>query len=141
MTLFELCQELRNWFDYDRREGKYTISGGTLTVDGLRDGQYFRIAGSVFNDGVYIYPASGLIDETFDGVIWFMAVPPDVQGLVTEISGWEDKYAAGIAGPYTSESFGGYSYTKKTGSGSGGDYTWKDAFKAKLDRWRKICPY
>ena len=141
MTLAELCGDLRNYFDYDRREGTYTISGGVLTVDGLQTGQYFRIAGSVFNDGVYMYPATGLIDETFTGMIWFMAVPLDVVNLVSDINAWEDKYAAGLAGPYQSESFGGYSYTKKSGSGSGGEYTWKDAFKSRMDRWRKICPY
>ena len=141
MNLTELCGELRNYFDYDRREGVYTISGGTLTLDGLQHGQYFRIAGSVFNDGVYMYPATGLIDETFDGFIWFMAVPLDVVNMVFDINTWQDKYDAGLAGPYQSESFGGYSYTKKTGSGPGGEYTWKDAFKGRMERWRKICPY
>lgn len=141
MTLNELCGDLKNYFDYDRREGTYTISGGVLTVDGLQNGQYFRIAGSVFNDGVYMYPASGLIDETFTGLIWFMAVPLDVVNLVSDINTWQAKYAEGLAGPYQSESFGGYSYTKKSGSGSGGEYTWKDAFKSRMDRWRKICPY
>lgn len=140
MTLTELCHDLRNYFDYKRREGVYTISGGTITIDDMLAGQYFRIAGSVLNDGVYMYPATGLRDETFDGVIWFMAVPYDVTLLVDEISEWEEKYGAAVGGPYQSESFGGYSYSRAS-STNGGAYTWQDAFKDKLNRWRKICPY
>lgn len=140
MTINEFCRETRNYFDYDRREAEYTISGGTFTLDDMQNGQYFRIAGSVFNDGVYTYPVHGLINETFKGVIWYMAVPYEIVQLVDEISEWEEKNGTIVNGPYRSESFGGYTYTKETGAG-GGAYTWKDAFKAKLDRWRKICPY
>ena len=143
MTLTQLCRELKNYFDYDRREGIYTVSDGTLVLDGVQPGQYFRIAGSVFNDGVYSYPALGLHDETFDGVIWYMKVPNELVELADEISAWQEENAKALSGPYQSESFGGYSYTKKTGgrSSGGGDYTWQDAFETRLKHWRKICPY
>ena len=58
--------------------------------------------------------------------------------LSEEIDKWNEQY--GGAGPYTSESFAGYSYTKATAK-DGGTYTWKDEFASQLKRWRKICPY
>lgn len=143
MELTELCQELRNWFERDRTFGEFTITGGEISLsDFLQDGQYYRIVGSVFNDGVYQYPTTGLHDETFRGAIWAMAVPPSVIALLQEISDWQDKYGEAILSPYNSESFGGYSYSKSTGSGSNGsgngsgDY--RNVFADKLKLWRKI---
>lgn len=141
MTITDLCQEIKNWFDVKRIFGKFEISDGTLTVDGLQNGQYFRIAGSVFNDGVYIYPAENLHDETFDGAIWFMAVPSQVVDLVADINAWEGKYGDVVESPYTSESFGGYSYSKGAsgaGADSAGNVTWQSKFRSRLNKWRKI---
>ena len=144
----ELCQELRNWFDRDMdkwTDETFTISDGELEgfEDKLLPGQYYRILGSVFNDGVHQYGASGLDDETFTGSIWAMAVPSAVIALSSEIDAWEEKYggAEGASlSPYVSESFGGYSYTKSSGSaenGAGG-VTWQGVFRTKLNRWRKL---
>lgn len=143
----ELCQSLRNWFDrdMDKWEGEFTITNGELAdfADKLLPGQYYRVIGSVFNDGVNQYGVSGLRDEVFTGHIWAMAVPPAVIALASEIEVWEAKYGgsegAGMS-PYTSESFGGYSYSKSAGSaenGSGG-VTWQGVFRSKLNKWRKI---
>lgn len=145
MELTELCQELRNWFDKDRAFGEFTISEGEISLsdsDFLQSGQYFRIIGSVFNDGVHQYPAKDLIDETFEGAVWAMAVPPAVIAVLGEITEWESKYGEAILSPYNSESFGGYSYSKSTGSGSlgaengSGDY--RSVFANKLSKWRKV---
>ena len=104
-----------------------------MPLDFLQDGQYFRILGSVYNDGVYQYPAV-LTDEVFEGQIWAMRVPPAFIALSGEI----DEYIAKNAeSPYTSESFGGYSYTKATGE-SGAPLTWREAFASRLNAWRKI---
>lgn len=141
MNLTELCAHLRNWFvrsDADRRVGTFEISGGTIDLPWLADGQFFRIIGSVFNDGVWQYPAFGLVDETFDGVVWAMAVPPDVVVLAEEIGAWEEKYREAAESPYKSESFGGYTYTKADDAASGGGLTWQRVFKARLNRWRKL---
>lgn len=146
--LTELCQELRNWFEKDKHFGTFTISGGQLTnCPYLQDGQYFRIVGSIFNDGVHQWPSDDLIDESFKGAIWAMAVPPAVVALCDDIEAWEAKYG-GVDGvlmsPYSSESFGGYSYTKASGSsdsrGSRGStsLTWQSAFASRLNNWRKI---
>lgn len=143
MDLTDLCKELRNWFVKDRRFGEFTISGGEISLsDFLQDGQYFRIIGSVFNDGVYQYPASNLEDETFDGAVWAMAVPPSVIALLQDINDWENQYGAVMLSPYSSESFGGYSYTKASGSGSSGNGSdagnFAGTFASRLNKWRKV---
>ena len=58
--LTEICQELRNWFEKSKLYGTYMIVNGSLTVPGAQNGQYVRIIGSVFNDGVHKYPFTGL---------------------------------------------------------------------------------
>ena len=141
--LTELCAELKNYFlrdrDADIHYGEYEISGGSIDLPFLLDGQYFRIVGSVLNDGVYQYPAFGLNDEEFSGSVWAMAVPPSVVALAADIEAWNEKNAEALASPYTSESFGGYSYTKASGnSESGGAYSWKDQFASRLAKWRRL---
>lgn len=146
--LTELCKELNNWFDKERIFGVFKIEDGQLTgVSRLQDGQFFRIVGSVFNDGVHKYPAVDLEDEVFDGAIWAMAVPPPVVELSKAIKLWDEKYGgveSETMSPFQSESFGGYSYTKKSGGSSDGDgssaVTWKSVFANHLKRWRKIRP-
>ena len=150
MELTDLCVELNNYFETSRAFGKFTISGGSInlsdlvTSGALQSGQYFRIAGSVFNDGVYKYPCTGLTDEVFDGAIWPMAVPSAAMGLLSDINTWlasieDDKQ---VNSPYQSESFGGYSYTKSNnggGSGASADLgTWQNQFRSRLNKWRKI---
>lgn len=120
MTMTDLCAEIRNYFDLKRAFGTYTISNGTIIIDDMQEGQYFRICGSVFNDGVYQYPAENLVNETFDGAIWYMAIPPNIVDLVSQMTEWETSNQTAISSPYSSESFGGYSYTRATG-GSGAD--------------------
>lgn len=144
IMLTELCQELRNWFDRERHFGTFTIQNGNITADFLQNGQYYRIVGSVFSDGVHQYPSSELRDETFTGAVWALAIPAQVINLSTEIEKWRGKYESADSAalsPFTSESFGGYSYTKGSGSGSdgsGGGASWQSAFRAQLNRWRKI---
>ena len=143
--LDELCAELRNYFIggvSNIHNGTFTISEGSLEpLPFLQNDQYFRIVGSVFNDGVYQYPATELKDETFTGSIWAMAVPPAVIALSDEIDDWVQANADTLASPYQSESFGGYSYSKASGGsagGTGGAYGWKDQFASKMARWRRL---
>ena len=136
--LYELCLELNNFFEYARYIGDVTIENGNVQTELLQDGQYFRIVGSVFNDGVYQYPTTDLHDETYHGGLWAMSVPKDVIALADEIKDWQTRYG-GVdnMSPYQSESFGGYSYTKATGTGSS-TAGWQDVYKSKLDIWRKL---
>lgn len=142
MLLEKILDHINNYFVVKMVEGDFTISSGEIDVDFLQDGQYFKIFGSVFNDGVHEYPAVDLTDETFSGVIWAMAVPPSVIALYAEIEDWCDKYGDVVSGPYVSESFGGYSYSKGAFSGQSGSSSdadaWKSVFKSRLNRWRKI---
>ena len=55
--------------------------------------------------------------------------------LSEEIAAWNEKN--GTPGPYTSESFGGYSYSKATNA-SGVVVGWQDVFKSRLNAWRRI---
>ena len=137
--LTELCAELRNYFEVPngRHFGTFTISGGSIApLDFLQEGQYFRIVGSVFNDGVYQYSATSLTDEVFEGAVWAMALPPSIIALAAEIKEYNDS-DAGKVSPYTSESFGGYSYTKATDA-NGAPIGWKKAFASRLNKWRKL---
>lgn len=143
--LSELCREIKNWFDVSRHIGTISIADGNINYTGanIAIGQYFRIVGSVFNDGVYQYtgePIRELKDETFHGAVWLMAVPKEVEALASDIDAWKDKYMginSANMSPYQSESFGGYSYTKSDGKAEGA-YTWQDAFAKQLNQWRKI---
>lgn len=147
--LTELCQELRNWFERDKYIGTFTIENGQISMpDGsIQSGQYFRIIGSVFNDGVHKYEpdsedAEELIDEIFEGAIWTMAVPPAVIDLSERISAWVSTYGEVVSSPYSSESFGGYSYQKASSGRGYGDSSaapsWQSTFASELNKWRKI---
>lgn len=140
--LTELCAELKNYFLRDQSKdihsGTYEIIGGSIDLPFLIDGQYFRIVGSILNDGVYCYPAYNLADETFTGAIWAMAVPPAVVSLADEIDNWTSANAETLNSPYTSESFGGYSYSKASGMNGSGAYSWRDQFASRLSKWRRL---
>jgi hypothetical protein len=145
MTITDFCEELHNFFEQEKYIESVTIENGVLLgfSDRLHENQYFRIVGSVFNDGVYKYPTTDLTDETFDGAIWAMAVPPAALALLEKIQEWDEKYSADEVAnsPYQSESFGGYSYTKvsnSAASGGGSAVSWQNQFKSQLNRWRKI---
>lgn len=131
--LTEICADLRNYFclDENKHTGTFEISGGTLVLPFLANGQYFRIIGSVFSDGVHQYPVSGLTDETFSGAVWAMSVPPAVIALAAEIEEYQKSDAAKPSA-FTSESFGGYSYSKKDNT------DWQAVFKSRLNKWRKL---
>lgn len=128
---------LRNYFPARKWYGTYVVSNGSIELPEMQDGQYFRIIGSVFNDGVYKYPVDTLDDEIFTGSIWALAVPKDVVELTAEIKEWQKKNGEKAAGPFQSESFGGYSYTLKSGSDESVT-SWQNAFKSRLNAWRKI---
>lgn len=136
--LSEILAYLRNYFVKTVHKGTFEIVGGNIApLDFLIPNQYFRIVGSVLNDGVYCYGDTlGLLDETFTGEIWTLAIPPDLLKIADEIT---DFMASDEAKPsaYTAESFDGYSYTKATDS-DGVGISWQAVFAKRLRRWRKI---
>ena len=136
--LEQVLLSLRNWFVADKRTGRVRIEDGRLVPPaalGLKEGQYVRITGSTFNDGLHAWPYNGLTDEEFVGTVWALAIPQAVVELADEIAAWQTEHAKELDGPYASESFGGYSYSKGTGSDSA---SWQGAFASRLNRWRKI---
>ena len=150
----ELCAELRNYFlrDYVNPEqyihsGSFVIANGEMqSLPFLKFGQYYRIVGSTFNDGVHKYGSNHrraedsetMIDEEFEGTIWEMFVPKEVVDLSAEIQDWISKNADAINSPYQSESFGGYSYTKAIASTGKLSTDWQTHFAGKLNRWRRL---
>lgn len=137
LIIDKICAECRNYFWTCKFYGVFDIVGGRISLpDAIQNGQYFRIIGSTFNDGVYQAPNVKLTDETFDGAIWAMAVPPTVIALAAEIDEYNNSDAAKIS-PYTSESFGGYSYTRNT-TDNGLPFGWQTVFADKLKRYRRL---
>ena len=134
--LEQILAPLNNWFLVPNGvfQDEYAISNGTIELPFLRPGQYFRIIGSVFNDGLHQYPAEDLTDETFDGAVWALAIPKQVITLADEIKAWTEKNKPSA---YTSESFGGYSRTVATGS-NGAPMGWQDVFKSQLAPYKKL---
>ena len=139
--LTELCQELHNWFEREKRSGSFRIVNGMLEADFLLPGQYFRVIGSIFNDGVHQYGISEMNDEDFTDSVWALAIPEAVINLSQEIQEWRSKYeeaGSSAMSPFTSESFGGYSYSKGSGSAAGSAVSWRNAFAPRLNAWRKL---
>lgn len=139
--LEQVLQEIHNWFQVEIIPGAYRVEEGRLELPFLREGQYYRIVGSVFNDGLHQYGQqdSGLKDEQFEGAIWPLAIPKAVASLAEEIAAWQAKYGEAAASPYTSESFGGYSYTKAgRGESTSANDGWQAVFRARLNPWRKL---
>lgn len=132
--LEEILDFIHNYFVVEEHEGNYKIEDGVLELDFLQENQYFMISGSVFNDGLHQYPADDLQDESFKGVIRAMAVPSAVVALSVEIQDWVENNPTSA---YTSESFGGYSYTRGSGQ-NGSVISWRDIFGSRLNKWRKI---
>ena len=142
LVLTEICDYLNNYFWVKKIEGSFTIEDGSITVPALKEGQYFRIVGSTFNDGVHKYPATDLKNETFNGFIWAMAVPNTIIALTADITEWQaihGKADSEALSPFNSESFSAYSYSKGGNSVSGGAATtWQDVFAGRLNKYRKL---
>lgn len=142
--LEQLLTYLHNWFRVrdsvdGKHPGTYAVEDGEIALPFLQNGQYFRIIGSVFNDGLHRYgpEMEALQDETFTGTVWALAVPKAVIELADEIEAWQKKYGATVASPFTSESFGGYSYSKAATADTS-IVGWESVFKPRLNQWRKV---
>ena len=132
-----MLTHLHNWFPArnGKHAGAFVIASGVLSPDiGLVSGQYYRIRGSVFNDGLHrVDGGEALTDEAFTGEVWALGIPKAVQGLAEEIAAWRE---SNPGTDKTSESFGGYSYSRGQ-SASGGVGGWQAAFASRLNAWRR----
>ena len=151
--LQEICEHIHNYFVSSNQQAEYAIADGAISpAPALKEGQRFLIAGSDLNDGVYTWRAdgikndddtagAGLADEVFSGAVCGLSIPPQLVALSAEISEWVAKYGDVINSPYQSESFGGYSYSKASGSGAAGSSPtagWQEVFAGRMNRWRKV---
>lgn len=151
--LEEVLYHIHNWFVYDTASvDGCEISGGALpasATSGLLTGQWYRIRGSVLNDGLHQHPDTKLSAETFDGEIDTLVIPKPLLRIVEEIGDWVTLNAnareKALASPYASESFGGYSYSIRSdlvansaSSGSVGLSGWQAEFASRLNPWRKM---
>lgn len=127
-------REIKNFFPVREYSGGFTIEDSIISPQCITEGQYFLIEDSMFNNGVHKY-GDELTDETFNGYITLLNPPSSFLSLVGEIEAYQAKY--GDVTPYTSESFGGYSYSKATGT-NGAGLSWADTFRKRLNPWRKI---
>lgn len=141
----EICAEIKNYFTYpcDRFIRDWEIKDGALTPTLDIPTDYIRIVGSRLNDGVHKRTNGSfeLTDEKFHGAIWVMSPPADFLSLCAEISAWQEKNGGANSqamGPYSSESFGGYSYSRSGGSNGASVMSWVDAYGARLRRYRRI---
>lgn len=148
--LTEVCHEVNNYFRRDSIRKNFSVDNGSLIgiPDGfLQEGQYFLLEGSIFNDGVHKWLATGMnlrAETEFSGNLWSLAIPPEFIDLVAEISAWNERYGgadSAAMSPFSSESFGGYSYAKSGSGRSSEDVsegsTWKDIFAPRLSKWRR----
>lgn len=146
-SLTDVCKELNNWFDRGRRYfGTFKIVSGNLTgfEDKLKQGQFYRVIGSDFNDGVRQFgdESDALTDETFDGAIWIMSVPPDVQRLAADIAAWRERYEttdSPALSPFAMESYKNYMYQMRGAlSNEAAVITWQSVFALRLNQFRKV---
>ena len=146
--LTQICAEIKNYFckKEDVIIGDFEIVNGNIVPSiSLASGQYFRIVGSIFNDGVHS-DSDTLSDEgKFHGAVWIMSPPKDFLDLVAEIEAWQEKYGgveSANMSPYQSESFFGYSYSKGSGgsssAGASSVPTWQSTYASRLKRFRRI---
>ena len=139
--LEELLRTLNNWFEQDGLVGDFKVVGGALLVPKgfLKGGQYIRVLGSTFNDGLHREGEADMVDEEFAGEVRALAIPPAVIALAQEIGAWVKANQKALDGPYASESFGGYSYSKEgAGASQGGSTGWRAHFRDQLNQWRKL---
>lgn len=134
-----VLNHLHNWFPVagGARAGTFIIVSGSLPLANVLDGQYYKIEGSVFNDGLHKYgdEENKLTDETFTGRIIPLAIPKAVIKLSEDISEW---CKSNPVSDKISESFDGYSYTRGTDGNGGISGGWQAAFRSRLNAWKKV---
>lgn len=86
-TIEALCAETHNYHETDKVIGDFTIESGNIKLPFLCKNQFFRIVGSKFNDGVYIYVEGGLV---IGAATWEEAVDESINWLDVREKYWGD---------------------------------------------------
>ena len=138
MVIEKVMKHIRNFFEVGYVDGDFeiTANGEILPSDGL-NGQYIAIEGSTYNNGVHVLNDDKSIEcehaERFTGRVWILHPPKAFVELCEQIEEYNKKTPVSA---FVSESFGGWSGTRATGSH--GVMTWHDAFANELSDYRKM---
>lgn len=141
VSVAAVMRHCRNFFEVGYIDGTFCITGNALSDVG--DGVHWvYISGSMMHDGVweicngYLIGKSveGLENEEFDGRVWLLAPPVDFLETCKSIALYEEKNPVGAL---QSESFGEYSYTRQSLSGTNGLTGWQAAFGGQLATYRR----
>jgi len=141
MDLTSMCRIVNNYFVKEKVSGTFDLNPNVAPIS-LIENQYFRIVGSIMNDGVYRNDAeslSTLTAEEFQGEIWSMAVPRDFLTLCEEIEAFNTKMneIASKDNGFTSENFDGYSYSKASSLSPALQQEWSN-INSRLNNYRRI---
>ena len=129
---------VNNFFEVSQYDGEFTITDHRLVLpEDLPVGTFIAIRGSLFNDGVHkIDLLHRFEDETFSGVVYILHPPESFLAICAEIEDYEAKTPTGS---FVSESFGGYSYSRGSGSSETGTASpWQQAFAIALRPYRRM---
>ncbi len=145
-TLAMVMAECRNHFPIACTAGLMRLESGVLRLpETLPDCRYVYLSGGTQED---LWEASrtldgGLLlardgqaprDEAFCGRVFCLRPPLNFLSLAEEAEAYRNKAPVG---PFLSESFGGYSYTRASGSG-GRPLAWQDALRPQLNAYRRM---
>lgn len=140
VSVAAVMRQINNYFEVGRMDGVFAISGNTLSP--APPTSWCCIKDSLTHDGVWEIADGNLqrvpdtsTDEQFTGRVWLLRPPADFLSLCEEISAYDDKNPVGA---YTSESFGGYSYTRKGSTGANGSTSWLAVFEERLYPYRHM---
>lgn len=141
MDLTSMCRIVNNYFVKEKVSGMFELIPNVAPIS-LIENQYFRIVGSIMNDGVYQNNAESLATltaEEFQGEIWSMAVPRDFLALCEEIEAFNTKMneIASKDNGFTSENFDGYSYSKASSLSPALQQEWSN-INSRLNNYRRI---
>lgn len=144
-TLEMVMNEVKNHFVSAVADGEFTIRDGVLLFPGDAPGcGYMALAGAQ-NSGVWEAQAAdggmqlsrdGVLceSETFCGSVFCLRPPRSFFALVEQIDEWIEHNPVGA---FVSESFGGYTYNRATGT-AGLPATWQQTFQARLAPYRRM---
>lgn len=135
----EVMREARNFFSRDSAEGSFSINGHTIDYD--VKSPFIAISGSRYHDGVWMVSAGCILfddlpSEDFEGTVYSLDPPAGFLAICDEIAEYNQKSPVGSL---QSETLGNYSYTRSF-AGDGGVKPWEDAFRSRINRWRRMFP-
>lgn len=143
-VLARVMAECRNHFPVACAAGRVCLEGGVLRLpEPLPACRYVYLEGGLqaglweaqsAPDGLTLTrDGQAIEDEAFCGRVFCLRPPRDFLALAEEAEAYSEKAPPG---PFVSESFGGYSYTRA--SGNGRPLAWQDTLALRLNAYRRM---